>query len=208
MKWYKKDLEQFEQKIGEIEKQTSGEIVLAIMTASSNYQVQVLVLAISILFIGHVLVILFSLQLTAFEFLAFNISLFLGGYGLSSLPLVKRLLTSSKQRANAAFEQALRLFHENRLAYTKDRTGILIYISVEDRQLQILADAGINEKCDGDFWNQEIQILSQSLKGDQYKNGINKVLEDCGKVLKQHFPIQDNNTNELPNRVLSDLKIY
>ena len=84
---------------------------------------------------------------------------------------------------------------------TRDATGILIFLLLEERQFYILADKGINEKVPPDTWDKikdQMQIFF--IKGE-FSKGIIYGVEEVGKILNAHIPIKPDDTNELSNRV-------
>lgn len=85
---------------------------------------------------------------------------------------------------------------------TRDNTGILIFILLEERQFYILADKGINEKVEPKIWDSiKDEMQKMFLKGN-FSKGIIHGVEKVGRVLSTHFPIKSDDTNELSNRVV------
>ncbi|MFO7744469.1 MAG: TPM domain-containing protein [Psychroflexus sp.] len=99
------------------------------------------------------------------------------------------------------FDHALEIFEKLEMHKTELSNGVLIYVSIDDHQLVILGDKGINDVVPKGFWEStKDQIISQ-FKSGNYKQGlINGVLE-AGKQLKEHFPYQSDDTNELNNEI-------
>jgi uncharacterized membrane protein len=84
---------------------------------------------------------------------------------------------------------------------TKDATGILIFILLEEKQFYILADKGINERVPNNTWDKiKNQMQTLFIKGE-FSKGIIYGVEEIGKILNTHFPIKPDDTNELSNRV-------
>ena len=92
-------------------------------------------------------------------------------------------------------------FYRLGIAKTRDSTGVLFFLILEDRQFYILADKGINEKVSQETWDQiKEEMQGRFLKGEFCK-GILFGIEEAGKILSTHFPIKPDDTNELSNRV-------
>jgi uncharacterized membrane protein len=85
---------------------------------------------------------------------------------------------------------------------TKERTGILIFILLSERQFYILADEGINKLVEQDAWNEISDIMSRDFARGEFAGGILKCIEAIGDILKIHFPVQPGDRNELSNRVI------
>ena len=99
-------------------------------------------------------------------------------------------------------ELALQEFHNLKMDETRDKTGILIFIILKDRQFQILADEGINEKVAPDTWQQQAEVLVDYFKNKKYTEGVTTLINNMGKILTEHFPIKSDDTNELPDEVV------
>ena len=85
---------------------------------------------------------------------------------------------------------------------TRDKTGILIFILLENRQFYMLADKGINEKVEPKTWDAiKDEMQKMFLKGN-FGKGIIHGVEEVGRILSTYFPIKPDDTNELSNRVV------
>jgi len=85
---------------------------------------------------------------------------------------------------------------------TRDKTGILIFIILKERQFLILADSGINEKVSQQTWDEVRNEMQNRFKEGFYTEGIIFGIERVGQILSEHFPIKSDDTNELSNRVV------
>ena len=87
---------------------------------------------------------------------------------------------------------------------TRDKTGILIFILLKERQFYILADSGINIKVEQTVWDSVRNNMQNEFKNGNYLSGILSAIEQVGKILSEHFPIKSDDTNELSNKVVID----
>ncbi len=85
---------------------------------------------------------------------------------------------------------------------TRDKTGILIYMLLNERQFYILADEGINSKVAPDLWDALRDKMKDKFSGGEFCRGILFGIEEIGKVLSKHFPIKPDDYNELSNKVV------
>lgn len=99
------------------------------------------------------------------------------------------------------FDMAVKEFYRLGMDKTRDRTGVLIYILLSERKIQIVADKGINDKVENATWQKIAESIAENFKTGKYLDGIIKGLEQIGEVLTQHFPIKPDDTNELQNNV-------
>jgi putative membrane protein len=208
MKIYKKDLETIKEVIKSAETKTSGEIVPVIVKQSDDYLYSHYLCALLYTFIGVILTFCEALPKTQVSPIIYITIMAIVGYSLPKISSLKRALLNKKERDEEVNQKALQTFFTNNLHRTKDGTGILIFISLLERKVQILGDHGINKKVDQNFWNDEVDKLVQSIKEDNLIEGLSQVISTLGDKLAEHFPIQSDDTNELKNELITDLKVH
>lgn len=94
-------------------------------------------------------------------------------------------------------ERAKQVFAKLKMHRTQLRNGVILYIATEDHKIVIWGDEGIHKKVGQDFWDDELEMIVQSFKEGNYGKGIGKAISDIGQKLKEHFPYQDDDVNEL-----------
>lgn len=100
-------------------------------------------------------------------------------------------------------EIAYKKFRELKMDRTQLRNGVLIYVSFADHKAAIFADEGINETVgDNEFWNETLNLMLTHFKNDEIILGISKGVEKVGELLKEFYPISDDDKNELDNEVI------
>lgn len=99
-------------------------------------------------------------------------------------------------------DRAAHLFHKLEMDKTKDRNGVLIYLSIVDRKLAIIGDAGIHAKVKDDFWNTIKEEMAQHFKGQKITVGLIHGINEAGKALSVYFPLQKDDTDELPDDII------
>lgn len=114
-----------------------------------------------------------------------------------------RLLLDADEMQAAAAQRARLAFFEHGLDRTRDRTGILILISLLEREVELLADSGINTKVAQGEWDAIVAALTDRIRRGQAADGLCEAVERCGALLARHFPRSPDDQNELPNRILS-----
>jgi putative membrane protein len=120
------------------------------------------------------------------------------------IPLLKRIFITKAEIAEEVEEAALTSFYRNGLNNTRDRTGILIFISVFERRALVLADEGINAKVDSSVWQEVVDLVVSSIKAHQQTEGICRAIRRCGELIHEHFPIKRDDTDELDNLIVED----
>jgi putative membrane protein len=192
-----------------MEQQTSGEIVPMVVSASHSYPTAmifgatVLALPLSLLLMPVVGGLLWLGSQNVWIF----ISLFLAFYGLfyelvRRFPWLKRLFLSRSQIEAEVQEAAITSFFTERLYKTKEENGILIFISVLEHRVWVLADAGINARIDPSQWQDIIALITTGIKAKRQSAAICEAIRQIGQLLQTHFPIQDHDINELHNIIV------
>lgn len=132
----------------------------------------------------------------------------IGFFGFQQLirkqPDLKRKLISPDELTEEVKEKAMVSFVEQGLHETRDKTGILILISLFEHRVQVLADSGINAKVPEHTWEELVVMIIAGLKSDDACSAVCKAVERCGELLQENFPIKDDDTNELPNLIIEE----
>ncbi|WP_374255353.1 TPM domain-containing protein [Aquabacterium sp.] len=99
--------------------------------------------------------------------------------------------------------RALDLFSHLRVWDTEHNNGVLIYLLLAERRIEILADRGLHAHVSAEYWGKLSQQLSAHLRQGHVEQGLMEALLSVGALLKAHYPAgQQSNTNELPNAVV------
>jgi putative membrane protein len=80
----------------------------------------------------------------------------------------------------------------------------LIFISLLEREVEVLADRGINEKVPPGTWEDIVRLLTGELKAGHAGAGLCKAIQRCGDILAEHFPRPSDDTDELANRLVTE----
>ena len=98
-------------------------------------------------------------------------------------------------------KEAERQFHRLGMDSTEQRNGVLIYVAVQSRSFAIIGDRGIHEKVPDGFWESTRDAMSKAFKEGRFAAGLIAGVLEAGKELKEHFPIQKDDQNELSNEI-------
>ena len=112
----------------------------------------------------------------------------------SSLPAKSLFLNESSR------ERAIDVFSKLRVWDTEDNNGVLIYLLLADHKVEIIADRNITKVVAQTEWNRICQQMETQYKANKFSQGVITGVEEVGKQLNQHFPISDNDKNELSNK--------
>ena len=119
-----------------------------------------------------------------------------------SHPAVRPRMVPRRARHDAAHAEAMRQFHVQGIEKTEHRTGVLIFASAAERYVEVVADAGINDKVTQDVWDGAVSVLVAAIKNGRPAEGFVAAIERCGSVLAAHFPPGALKRDELPDKLL------
>jgi uncharacterized membrane protein len=106
-----------------------------------------------------------------------------------------------RERKRTVEEMARQEFHVLGMTKTKDRTGILIFLLLEDKKFFVLADDGIHTKVEDGTWDKIANEMSNHFFQKNFRLGIIHGVHSVGVELSKFFPRKSDDTNELPNDV-------
>ena len=191
------------------EKRTSGEIVPMVVSQSHSYPVAPIVGGV---FFGLPLALLSARFLggmfwlgtdNMWIFLTFFAVYYIIGYQLVTFfPTLKRFFLSPYRADLAVQRAAAAAFFNESLHSTRDDNGILLYVSVLEHRVWILADKGINDKIDPQTWQQIVDQVTAGIKKGNPCQALCEGIERISSILETHFPIKSDDKDELHNLII------
>jgi uncharacterized membrane protein YgcG len=100
----------------------------------------------------------------------------------------------------SARERALDIFSRLRIWDTAHNNGVLIYLLLADRRVEIVADRGIDEKVGRAGWEEICRDMESDFRSGQFEAGVIKGIEAVSRNLAAHFPPEAHPRNELPDK--------
>ncbi len=210
------EMEKIKQAVNEAESKTSGEIATAFVKASDDYARYELTFALFCGFfyfvilmffsgsIEHLLQKMFWVYSSQYLLMAYGFSTFLViglVYLLSNIHCIDRFIIPKSITKRKVNERAVRYFLESGVCHTKDRTGLLIFISYLERRVELLADKGISEKIPKEKWDAIVKHIIDGIRSNHMTTHLIDSIRECGSLLAQHYPIQHDDVNELKDNI-------
>ena len=214
------ELKEVETAIADVETKTNGEIACAITGASHNYSFWELLFAVGV---GAVVAIVLTF---CSPFLVQNLESFFWGdipswiltgliaivtlitisvaFFIANIPFVDECITPRSYRNFAVYRRAMRHFVESGVYDTKEQSGILIFVSLLEKQVKIIADRGINQKVAQSQWDDIAAKLALGFSKKteiSTKDALLQSITECGALLAENFPPLTDNPNELKDAV-------
>src|SRR6266478_4594388 len=192
--------------VRDIEKDTDAEIVIVVRGRSGSYRHADYLCGAIV-----ALIVLVFVLFSPFEFHTYWVPvdvavLFIAGAFVGSrTDAIRRILTSREFRAKAARTGAAAMFYEAGIANTSAENGLLIYLSLLERRLEVIADRGVLKAVPALKWNNSVFELKRIGRNPEVENLI-KAVRDLGGVLAEHMPATGENPNELPDGPRIELK--
>ena len=189
--------------VRDVESRTSGEIVPVIASTSYHYPRA-----------GHIGSLTLALITAAggamllgredmWVYLALFLPLYMAFNWLFTLaPNLKRPFILKRVMREEVEEAAVTAFYLNGLHRTRDLTGVIIYVSVFERSVQILADKGINDKVDPQAWESIVADITHGIRAGNPGKALCTGVQQCGDLITKHFPVKHDDTNELPDLII------
>lgn len=197
--------------VKESERRTSGELVPLIVSESSDYGAHEIIGAFTLampLAVGGAYLVNWS-QYSQHDTLALFLMVFVPVFGLCYLlmnlcPALKRFFIPDATMDEEVRETAAAAFFSHGLHKTRDESGVLLYISVFERRVWILADRGINTNLPDGTWDDIIADLTRGIKQKKRGEAICIAIRRIGELLTAHCPAYRDHANELPDLVMGN----
>ncbi len=108
---------------------------------------------------------------------------------------LKPLLAGQTARA-----RAIEVFSNLHVWDTEHNNGVLIYLLMADRDVEIVADRGVHSKLGQATWEAVCKEMEAAFRQGQFEQGVTDGIRRVGNHLAQHYPHADSKSNELPDR--------
>ena len=205
--------------IAALEKETSAELVCAISTESARYDraesTVGLIAAVVFLAAANVLWVALTDRSDGpdgwstalglpfmFQLIAVVIGFISGSVAASYYHLLRRPLVIQKQRDAEVNRAAAIVFNAQRLHTTRHSAGVLIYLSLFEHRVVVLADAGAMKALDQSILDSICAEAAASLKAGKRLDSILTAIATLKPLLTKQLPIEGDNIDELPNQLI------
>lgn len=190
--------------IKKAETKTNGEILPIVANKST--------VAPFLFYFNFSIAIILVLLADALSYLYYPLSLDFYIYNLIAAPFLAIIFGQSKKwfryivpqsyQKQCVHEKAMLSFYHNITEHTEFQTGVLIYVSVLEQKVEILADKAIAKKLPADIWQKIVNEFIVKIKSGEFFDGLKNAINECSQHLEEHFPKSDRNTNEIKDAVI------
>ncbi|MPZ39292.1 MAG: hypothetical protein GEU95_14785 [Rhizobiales bacterium] len=183
------------------EEHTAGEIYVVVAREAAHFRsVPVLWAAVIALIFPWPLHLLTNLRSGTILFAQVIVFVLVALVG--SLEWVRHRLVPDRIAGEAARKAAEAQFMAHGVHLTEERTGILIYVALADRRVEVVADAGINSKITQADLDRLVKDVVGAARAGALADGLVAAVNDAGALLRTHCPPRPDDRNELPDRVV------
>lgn len=198
--------------VASAEERTAGEIVPVVVPQCASYDVAVWRAA-SALAVLAVTAALLVVQFydgwgLGWLFQPWGVALVTLGAGVGGallgayVPPLQRFLAGDDLLDVTVHQRAMQAFVEEEVFDTRDRTGILLFVSLYEHRIEVLGDTGINQNVEPDDWAEVVERIRKGIKNRNLTEGLVDAIEMCGRLLERKgVNIRPDDTDELPNRL-------
>ncbi len=190
--------------IAAIERRTSAEIVVTLRDASGHYRHSDYLAGLTLALAGLCFFLYYPADFRVDFFPLEALALFAVGAASSAyLPPLRRLLTSRALMDHNVLVGARAAFVAQGISRTSGRNGILVFISMLERRVELVADIGIDAEALGSPWKEATARLASTLRGDPDLDRFVEALLALAPVLEAAMPRAEDDVNELSDEVVS-----
>ena len=206
------DLGRIQEAVGRAEERTAGEIVPVVVPRSDDYEDAVWRGA-----GAAILLTLLAVLLTLRFYDGWSLGWLFAPWGVALSVLMagtvgalltrylyplQRLLAGSDRLNETVHRRALQAFVEEEVFDTRDRTGILLFVSLREHRIEVVGDTGINQQVEADDWAEVVTRIRRGIQNDNLTEGLVEAIERCGRLLEEKgVDIRPDDENELTDTV-------
>jgi len=131
-----------------------------------------------------------------------GLAVFIAVWAVLQIPALRFFCIPGPIKAARVRDAAVRHFKVGAQARTQGHTGVLLYLSVAEHRAEIVADTAIAAIVPAEVWGEAMADMLGHIGQGNMAEGIAAGVRDVGAVLALHFPRDENDTNELPDRLI------
>lgn len=187
------------------ESKTIGEVAVMVVDSSSLYIEAEIIGGI---LLGGLLSLILTVSFfhsSVWFYVPLNFILFFpSAFLFRKLPFLKTAFIGKKRLAETVRLRSVRAFYEKGLYKTRKNTGVLFFISLLERKVWVLADKGIYEKITQESLNKFANVVSKGIMEKRATDALCEAIKEAGELLAEHFPITHDDTDELPDDMMTE----
>lgn len=184
--------------VRDIEARSAAELVVDIRARSGSYAQADSRFGALLAFLSLVALVFMPWVVPPITVLVDAVAFYLGGVAISRHSAsVRRLFTTRRERLEVVRTHAAAAFHQRGISNTSAETGVLLYVSLLERRIEVLADRGLLARVNAIEWNAVLEELHRG--GEIDPDMVLAAIRALGAILTRDVPADDANADELTN---------
>jgi putative membrane protein len=186
------------------ERRTAGEIVVVVAERSAEYGTERAAVSLALTLLAAIALYLLVPHVSGLWILAGQAPLLLLLWWVAGQAGVLHRIVPRAEQEEQVQARAKQLFIDEGVTETRDRSGVLLFLSEAERRVELLADRGIHERVGKEAWQSTVDKVVGAIHHGQAKAGVLAAIDAIAENLARHFPPRDDDENELadaPRRV-------
>ena len=193
------DFDAIEAAVKRAEQSTDGEIAVQLASHSHHWNLERWVHALAFTLTCMIVALYLTREINWGVYYSTTQAVLWGGIGFVVAYFGwGRYMRRGGRRRAVVWKRSLGIFQN--LAPVRGLAGVLVFVSLEEDQAAIVADAGIASKVTPDFWDRVHAGLVAAMKQSKHAEGVIEAIETIAVELARHFPRTSDDVNELPDR--------
>ena len=189
--------------LADAERKTVGEILPVVVERSDRHPGADWLAALAFVLVGSALLAAWLPWNRPVLVIASQVAMGAVGFALARLlPDFKRVFIFEDRADEVAGEQAFQEFYRNELHKTEAATGVLLFVSLLEHRVVVLADDGIDSKVDAKFWAETDDLILDGIRKGSLRDGLVAGIRKAGDELARDFPWTAADRNEIPDRLI------
>lgn len=191
-----------EEMITKIESKSDAEIAVVIADRCDRYRYSIFLYAFLFTLVVPFFIKLSGMYFDQNEIFALMMATFLFVTVTLEYSNFKYKIIPKKVKIDRCENIAFKQFRKLGVNKTKNHKAILIFISIKERYIRILADKNVNDKASQDFWSEIVKDFAKYAKEQDIDIALLSIVKKCGEFLEKNFPRNNKiKDNELSNEV-------
>jgi putative membrane protein len=185
------------------EQRTSGEFVTVVARSSDPYLSIALLWAAGLSLLLPGVLLLLPTPIRYLHIYQLQLVLFIGLVLLFMLvPWLHMALVPKAARHARASRLAHAQFYEQGVHLTREHSGVLLFVSLAERYVEIVADRGIHERIGEERWRAIVAAFVEQVASGAVADGFVGAISACGEAMAKHYPAALNNPDELSDGLI------
>ena len=198
----KKSKQKIRQAISEVENKSSCELVAVLTQKSSDYAAIAIFVASLIAILLPAFLLVWKPHMEALTIYETQVVTFVIAYLVFAVDKIQQIFIPKKILHKKASSKAFESFVTLGLHQTTNHQAVMIFVSIYEHFVEIVVDTAVSDKLQNGIWQKIIDEFTLDVKNGNFEEGYTKAIKAIGEILKVEFPVQENDKNELSNRLV------